>query len=64
MTLFEQCVEAAESGDVPGCDSFPAITRRVIQCLIDNTESPRTCDELTRVLGEAGVVIDATDGVL
>ena len=43
-TLFEKCVEAAEGED--------DLTRRVIQTIIDNTGSPYTVDELTRILSE------------
>ncbi len=57
-TLFAQCVEAVTQcwwdcadGEEPASET---ITRAVIQTLIDYTESPRTCDELTRVLAEAG----------
>ncbi len=57
MTLFEQCVEAAELTDlVDGLPDYPAITRSVLECLRENTGSPRTVDEVTRVLGEGAVV--------
>ena len=43
-TLFEKCVEAAEGED--------DLARRVIQTLIDNTNSSYTIDELVRVLAQ------------
>ena len=58
MTLFEQCVAAAEAvpeiadGFGGVCEDFPAITRAVLETLRDHTASPRTVDELTRVLAE------------
>lgn len=45
-TLFEKCVEAAEGED--------DLARRVIQTLIDNTDSSYTIDELVRVLAQEG----------
>jgi len=57
MTLFEQCVEAVDiEFGMTGPDdlaSSEAITRAVLTCLLENTGSPRTVDELTRVLAEA-----------
>jgi hypothetical protein len=54
MTLFQQCVEAADQTDlVDGLPDYTAITRSVLECLRDNTLSPRTVDEVVRVLGEA-----------
>jgi hypothetical protein len=54
MTLFEQCVEAAELTDlVDGLPDYTAITRAVLECVLENTGSPRTVDEMVRVLGEA-----------
>jgi len=48
MTLFQQCVEAADQTDlVDGLPDYTAITRSVLECLRDNT------DEVVRVLGEA-----------
>lgn len=53
MTLFEQCVEAAQLARGPLTDDdAEAITRAVLTCLLENTSSPRTVDEVTRVLGE------------
>lgn len=54
MTLFEQCVEAAqvEIDNADGAYDTSAITRAVLTCLLENTGSPRTVDEVTRVLGE------------
>lgn len=49
-SLFEACVEVVGRID-PDAEN---ITRAVIQTLIDRTESPTTCAELTRIL--AGVV--------
>jgi hypothetical protein len=57
MTLFHQCVEAAELTDlVDGLPDYTEITRAVLECLLENTGSPRTVDEMTRVLGEGAVV--------
>ena len=54
MTLFHQCVEAAELTDlVDGLPDYTEITRAVLTCLLENTGSPYTVDELHRVL--AGV---------
>jgi hypothetical protein len=54
MTLLEQCVEAAELTDlVDGLPDYAAITRAVLGCVLENTPSPRTVDEMVRVLGEA-----------
>lgn len=54
MTLFEQCVEAADqSPGAAGAFDTAVITRAVIQALIDGTESIRTKDELRRVMDEA-----------
>jgi hypothetical protein len=54
MTLFEQCVDEARLVDLDeGYPDYPAITRAVLTCLLENTGSPRTVDEVTRVLGEA-----------
>jgi hypothetical protein len=60
-TLFEQCVEAvreAVSGNMmhDGGEldaAAPLITRAVLQTLADNSPSPRTVDEVIRVLREA-----------
>jgi len=53
MTLFEQCIEAAEMTDlVDGLPDYTEITRSILECLRDNTGSPRTVDEVVRVLGE------------
>jgi hypothetical protein len=52
MTLFEQCVEAAAAANAPEPADFYRITRSVLECLRDNTGSPYTVDEVTRVLGE------------
>jgi len=49
-SLFEACVEAVGRIE-PDAEK---VTRAVIQTLIDRTESPTTCAELTRIL--AGVV--------
>jgi hypothetical protein len=56
MTLFEQCVEAAAAANAPEPADFYRITRSVLECLRDNTGSPYTVDEVTRVLGEGAVV--------
>jgi hypothetical protein len=57
MTLFEQCVEAADQTDlVDGLPDYIEITRSVLECLRDNTGSPYTVDEVTRVLAEGAVV--------
>lgn len=54
MTLFEQCVEAADrSPGAAGAFDTEAITRAVLETLRDGTGSLRTAEELTRVL-EAG----------
>ena len=45
--LFDRCVEAASTVRVLTPDQ---VTRAVIQTIIDHTGSPRTVDELTRVL--------------
>lgn len=44
-TLFQLCSWAANDDD--------STARDVIQTIIDHTESPRTVDELTRILAEA-----------
>jgi hypothetical protein len=52
MTLFEQCVDEARLVDLDeGCPDYPAITRAVLNCVLENTGSPYTVDELTRILG-------------
>lgn len=38
---------------VDGLPDHTEITRAVLTCLLENTGSPRTVDEVTRVLGEA-----------
>lgn len=58
-SLLEACVEAigfckADSRDGFTDENCAIIARAVIQTLIDRTESPTTCAELTRIL--AGVV--------
>lgn len=68
QTIFEQAASAARDayglscGEtwVPWAKASPekraewlAMTRAVIQTIIDNTGSPYTVDELTRILGEA-----------
>lgn len=56
-SLFEACVEAvlmAPKHEHIGIDIADQVTRAVIQTIIDRTESPTTCAELTRIL--AGVV--------
>ena len=54
MTLFEQCIEAAEQTDlVDGLPDYTEIPRAVLECLRDNTGSPRTVDEVVRVLAAA-----------
>jgi hypothetical protein len=45
-TLFEKCVEAAEGED--------DLVRRVIQTIIDNTDSSYTIDELVGILAQEG----------
>lgn len=58
MTVFERCVEACEDQfDYTAVDSAPSprsITTAVLAALAEHTESPRTVDEVMRVLGEAG----------
>lgn len=62
MTLFEQCCEAVanipiDNGEDRNAyavgDDGAALVRAVLECLRDNTGSPRTVDEVVRVLGEA-----------
>lgn len=61
-SLFEACCAAVRSTDIGdksgwvtvltnGADE--SVTRAVIQTLIDRTESPTTCAELTRILAGA-----------
>ena len=53
MTLFEKCVEAAMDAEVTlGPADAKAITRAVLETIRDHTPSPRTVDEMCRVLGE------------
>lgn len=58
-SLLEECcaaVRATDIGDTPGWITVitngadELVTRAVIQTLIDRTESPTTCAELTRIL--------------
>lgn len=56
-SLFEACVEAlmgraghTEYGPVVPPSLAPDLARAVIQTIIDRTPSPRTVDELTRIL--------------
>ncbi len=55
MTLFDQCVEAAEAAQARHYDrpDYAAITRAVLETVRDCTPSPRTVDEMCRVLGGA-----------
>ena len=54
QTIFERCVVAADaSSGAAGAYDTAAVTRSVIQTIIDNTPSLRTAEELTRILGEA-----------
>lgn len=57
MTVFERCVEAAllaPYNEHLGQDVAAAITTAVLTALAEHTGSPRTVDEVMRVLGEAG----------
>lgn len=57
MTVFERCVEAAllaPNNEHLGQDVAAQITRAVLFALAEHTGSPRTVDEVMRVLGEAG----------
>lgn len=65
MTLFEQCVEAwmgvpTQRGDLLDISPITqrAITRAVLETIRDHTPSPRTVDEMCRVLGEGGFVAE------
>lgn len=55
-SLFEACVEAVRVNyaDDHQPEDYENAARAVIRTLIDRTESPTTCAELTRIL--AGVV--------
>lgn len=62
MTLFEQCCEAVI--DAKPLISLPdggvaldhvTATRAALTCLLENTGSPRTVEEIERVLAEAPV---------
>lgn len=44
----------AEAGEDCWIGDGTALARAVIRSLRDNTDSPRVCDELTRMLGEEG----------
>lgn len=46
--IYEACVQAVSEADGPD-----AAARAVIQTIIDLTPSPRTVDELTRILAQA-----------
>jgi hypothetical protein len=53
MTLFDQCVEAAMDAEITlGPADAKAIIRAVLETIRDHTPSPRTVDEMCRVLGE------------
>lgn len=54
MTLFEQCCEAAGgvSGQVDN-GALPDITRAVLTTILNHTGSPRTVEEIERILAEA-----------
>lgn len=52
MTLFEKCVEAAIQEDDGRYPDYPLVVRRILETLRDNTQSPRTVDEMVRVLEE------------
>lgn len=60
MTLFDQCVEAVEAAQARHYDHPNAehITRAVLETIRDHTPSPRTTDEMCRVLGEEGGGMD------
>lgn len=51
-TVFEACVSAVSeaSDDLMSFEGDCAVVRTVIQTIIDLTQSPRTVDELTRIL--------------
>lgn len=53
LTIFDMCAEIAHSS-IPQSHRAIAdrITRQVIQTIIDTTPSPRTVEELTRILVE------------
>jgi hypothetical protein len=51
MTLFDQCVEAAAWADHEPIANYERITRAVLETIRDHTPSPRTVDEMCRVLG-------------
>jgi len=58
MTLYEMCVdavedcwEACEPGSLPGSG---AITHAILATIRDNSPSPRTVDEMIRILEEGG----------
>lgn len=64
MTLFEQCVEAVD-GQLATTELLLAdpatlrrlqaerVTRHVLTTVLENTGSPRTVDEIERILAEA-----------
>lgn len=61
MTVFERCVEAllaragsTEYGPVVPEGLGAPLVRAVLTALAEHTGSPLTCDEVMRVLGEAG----------
>lgn len=51
-SLFEACVEAVSQAadDLLTFEGDRAVVRAVIQTIIDRTPSPRTVDELMRIL--------------
>lgn len=59
--IIEKAAVAAEIAIDEACenpDSPTTLGRRIVRAVIrslrDNTDSPRVCDELTRMLGEEG----------
>lgn len=60
MTLFEQCCDAIVDANAlirlpdggVALDHVTA-TRAVLECVLENTGSPRTVDEMVRILGDA-----------
>lgn len=55
--LFDKCEDAAREAQMTARSRVEqpwVMTAAVIRSLRDNTDSPRVCDELTRMLGEEG----------
>ena len=61
QTIFEACVSAVSEAadDVLSFEGDCAVVRTIIQTIIDRTPSPRTVDELTRILLNEEVSIEA-----